>query len=112
MFKIHHPASIYERLPLIYLLTAIALAIVPLSPVKWVAVVSLVLAAWVTRERRRTYRSTQRLLEVRRRVGEELSNVVFSGSSGGFLDSVYEWDSVDDVSHELGAVECAPLSLG
>jgi len=69
MFKIHLPDPIYEQLPMLYLITATTLAVLPLSSPKWLAVVSLVLAALVTRKRRRSYRQTQRLLAIRRRVG-------------------------------------------
>ena len=57
MFNYYLPESIYRQLPLIYLLAALALALLPLGTFKWLSVGALMLAAGVTRRRRRRGRS-------------------------------------------------------
>lgn len=57
MFNRYLPDSLYERLPMTYLVSAAFLIVSPLSNLRWIAVVSLVLAAVVTHQRRRIYRS-------------------------------------------------------
>jgi Flp pilus assembly protein TadB len=57
MFDRHLPAGLYENLPRIHLATAVLVAALPLSPVRWVAVVALALAGWLTVQRRRRHRS-------------------------------------------------------
>lgn len=57
MFNFHLPEALYEHLPKLYLIVAGFLILTDLSPLKWVAVVSLVLAALLTHQRRRAYRA-------------------------------------------------------
>lgn len=68
MAKIHLPDPIYELLPRFYVVAGAVVAMMPLSPLRWFAVVSWVAAAQVTRHRRRRYREAQRRLAIHRRV--------------------------------------------
>ena len=56
MFEVFLPDAVYENLPRIQVAAALAAAVAPLSPVRWVAVVALVLAAGLTWWRRRRFR--------------------------------------------------------
>ncbi len=70
MFRFHVPSPIYEHLPKLYLMLAVFLSMVELSPIKWVTVMALVLAAWLTGHRRRAYRASQQREAIRRYVAE------------------------------------------
>lgn len=70
MFSIHLPRSLYEHLPLAYLIVALVLAFSGLSAIRWLAVAALVLAAALTRYRRRAYREAMRKAAMRRRIEE------------------------------------------
>lgn len=61
MFNIYLPRPIYERLPVIYLILAVVLTILPLAPIKWVSIAALVLALMVTNQRRQANREAHRL---------------------------------------------------
>jgi len=62
MFNIYLPRSIYERLPVIYLVLALVLVLLPLAPIKWVSIAALLLALAVTNKRRQASRGAGRLL--------------------------------------------------
>ena len=64
MFNVYVPDFIYERLPKIYLLLALVLAVAPLWPAKWVAVAALLAVTVITRSRRQRYRERQREREM------------------------------------------------
>ncbi len=68
MFSLHLPRSVYEHLPKAYLLVSLVLAFSNLSEIRWLAVIALVLAAGVTRTRRRAYREAQRRAAMHRRI--------------------------------------------
>lgn len=57
MFNQYLPDSLYEKLPMAYLIVAASLVVLPLSGLRWVTIVSLVLAAFLTLHRRSVYRS-------------------------------------------------------
>ena len=63
MFNVYVPDPIYERLPKIYLLTALVLVATPLAQIKWMAVAALVIATMVTRHQRQIYREALRMRE-------------------------------------------------
>lgn len=56
MFNQYLPDALYEKLPMAYLIAAAFLVISPLNSLRWVAIVSLVLAACLTVHRRSVYR--------------------------------------------------------
>ncbi len=60
MFNRYLPDTLYERLPHLYLIAAGVLALVPLAPLKWVAISALILATALTRRQRRVYREAER----------------------------------------------------
>lgn len=68
MFSLHVPRSLYEHLPACYLMVAVVLALSGLSEIRWLAVGSLLLAAALTRYRRRTYREAMRRATIQRRI--------------------------------------------
>jgi hypothetical protein len=57
MFDRYLPTAVYEVLPRLYAVAAFAVALLPLSPLRWVAVGALLLASGVTLSRRRRYRA-------------------------------------------------------
>ena len=61
MNAIYLPEAVYERLPLIYLVLAALLAVLPLGAHKWALIAALVLAMVVIRRRRRKYREAERV---------------------------------------------------
>lgn len=65
MFNLYIPDAIYERLPLLYLLLALAVGLLPspLAFAKWLTIGCLVLAATVTRSRRQKSRRRRRPVE-------------------------------------------------
>jgi len=60
MSRIHLPDSIYERLPVLYLMLATLLAVAATAPVKWLIIAVLVSAALLIKRRRRSYRDALR----------------------------------------------------
>ena len=60
MFSLYVPEPIYERLPKIYFLLAAVLMVAPLAPIKWIAIVALLLALAITRHQRQVYRAAAR----------------------------------------------------
>jgi len=56
--SIYLPKGLYEKLPLLYLVAAAFLMIMPLSSWRWMAVIALALAG-VTYRRRVAYRSSR-----------------------------------------------------
>ena len=56
MFDHYLPEGLYENLPAIHVTAAALVALAPLSPVRWVAVVALLLAATLTVRRRQRFR--------------------------------------------------------
>ena len=59
--NIYIPDSIYERLPAIYLVLAVLLALTPVGPVKWLVIATLVAGTVVIRRRRRESREAEQL---------------------------------------------------
>jgi hypothetical protein len=56
MFDRYLSEGLYENLPRLHVAAAVLVALSPLSPVRWVAVASLLLASWLMASRRRRYR--------------------------------------------------------